>query len=154
MNLSISLSAIGSGVALGVVFALPAQPLLAQPYSIEQVVIANGGGTSAGGGYSLTGTIGQPEAGAIGGDVFSLVGGFWSAPTTLGAPRLSIGVEAGNSVIISWPSTATGFTLQQSTTLHPLDWRTAPEAVTDSGTNRSILVSPPAGPRFYRLFRP
>ncbi len=40
--------------------------------------IDGGGGTSSGGDFVLTGTIGQPDAGpaATGGD-FSMVGGFW-----------------------------------------------------------------------------
>ena len=48
-----------------------------------------GGGTSTGGGYTVTGTIGQPDAGTMGGGTFSLNGGFWgiiAAIQTPGAP--------------------------------------------------------------------
>ena len=39
----------------------------------------DGGGMmfSSGGGYSLGGTIGQPDAGAMSGGSYSLAGGFW-----------------------------------------------------------------------------
>lgn len=36
-----------------------------------------GGGSSRGSGYSLDGTIGQPEAGAMHGGSYTLAGGFW-----------------------------------------------------------------------------
>ena len=37
---------------------------------------------SAGGSFSLNGTIGQPDAGAMSGGNFSLAGGFWGASQT------------------------------------------------------------------------
>jgi len=36
-----------------------------------------GGGNSAGNGYSLNGTIGQPDAGTLSGGNYRLEGGFW-----------------------------------------------------------------------------
>jgi hypothetical protein len=41
------------------------------------VLIATGGGSSTGGVYSLSGTTGQPDAGAMSGGVYTLSGGFW-----------------------------------------------------------------------------
>lgn len=47
-------------------------------YEIAWFTIDFGGGQSAGGGYKLNGTIGQPEAGSPArGDGFTLSGGFW-----------------------------------------------------------------------------
>ncbi len=47
-------------------------------YSINWHTIDGGGGTSAGGDYSLVGTIGQPDAGTVmTSDSFNLTGGFW-----------------------------------------------------------------------------
>ena len=43
-------------------FYMPAQ---AQPYAITWWTVDGGGGTSSGGGYTLMGTIGQPEAGVM-----------------------------------------------------------------------------------------
>jgi hypothetical protein len=73
---------IGLIVLITLLIALPS---LAQPqsapaatYSIDWYTIDGGGGTSSsGGGYSLSGTIGQPDAGSMSGSGYSLVGGFW-----------------------------------------------------------------------------
>jgi hypothetical protein len=127
----------------------------AQNYSIDWHTIDGGGGTSAGGGYSISGTIGQPEAGAtLTGGSFSLTGGFWSIVQAPGAPLLTIYLTTGNRAVVSWPSPSTGFTLQQNGGLNPASWTTPSEAVTDNGTNKFIIVNPPTGNRFYRLFRP
>ena len=45
--------------------------------SIPWWTVDSGGGTSTGTGYSLSGTIGQADAGAMSGGNYSLAGGFW-----------------------------------------------------------------------------
>ena len=46
--------------------------------NISRWVVAGGGGQSAGGGYALNGTLGQPEAGPTLSDGdYTLSGGFW-----------------------------------------------------------------------------
>ncbi|MHC4559481.1 MAG: hypothetical protein ACYS80_19480 [Planctomycetota bacterium] len=47
------------------------------PYEITWYTIDGGGGTSTGGQYTLTGTIGQPDAGWSIGGIYELLGGFW-----------------------------------------------------------------------------
>jgi hypothetical protein len=47
-------------------------------YALDWWTIDSGGGTSQGGTYSLSGTIGQAEPGSLHGDVYSLAGGFWA----------------------------------------------------------------------------
>ncbi len=49
-------------------------------YDLTWNTIDGGGGTSAGGGFELSGTIGQPDASAANmtGDIFALTGGFWA----------------------------------------------------------------------------
>ncbi|HET7375510.1 MAG TPA: hypothetical protein VFK30_02315 [Anaerolineae bacterium] len=48
-------------------------------YSIDWYTIDGGGAlNSHGGSYSLGGSIGQPDAGALSGGAYELVGGFWS----------------------------------------------------------------------------
>ena len=84
---------------------LLAQPKLhAQSYTIDWYKIAGGGGTSTGGTYQVSGTIGQPDAsGAMTGGSYTLTGGFWSLISvvqTAGLPSLTI-TRAGNSVIVS-----------------------------------------------------
>lgn len=45
---------------------------------ISWYTIDGGGGTSTGGGYSISGTIGQPDAGVVlTGGMFEINGGFW-----------------------------------------------------------------------------
>jgi len=46
-------------------------------YSISWHTIDGGGGTSSGGPYTLTGTIGQPDAAWSSGGDYELLGGFW-----------------------------------------------------------------------------
>lgn len=46
-------------------------------YQIVWSTVDGGGGTSAGGQYSLTGTIGQPDAGSSAGGSYEMLGGFW-----------------------------------------------------------------------------
>jgi len=49
----------------------------AQPFSIDWYTIDGGGGTSSGGSFVLSGTIGQPDAGVLSGGAFTVYGGFW-----------------------------------------------------------------------------
>jgi hypothetical protein len=65
------------GICVLVLIACVAAPASAQ-YSIPWSTI-DGGGTSAavGGAYSVSGTIGQPDAGRLNGGSYSLIGGFW-----------------------------------------------------------------------------
>ena len=130
----------------------------AQNFNIDWFTTDGGGGTSTGGAFSLSGTIGQPDANplALTGGHFSLVGGFWSlfAVPTPGAPLLTIRLTTTNTAVVSWPSPSTGFILQQNADLDTTNWVAAPQAVTDNGTSRFINVNPPTGNRFYRLFKP
>jgi hypothetical protein len=131
----------------------------AQSYSIDWYKVAGGGGTSTNGQYSLSGTIGQPDAsGAMTGGNYSLTGGFWSLISVLqtpGVPNLTI-TQVGNSVIISWPNTGS-YTLQQNSNLAvSADWATNGYPVTTNspaGTN-SITITPPVGSLFFRLSNP
>jgi hypothetical protein len=127
--------------------------LHAQSYSIDWYKIAGGGGTSAGGVYSLSGTIGQPDAsGAMSGGGYSVTGGFWSlinVVQTPGAPLLTI-TYAGNQAIISWPVSVTGYTLQTNNNPATGNWGNyAGPVVNNSATN-----APPKGNLFFRLTHP
>src|ERR1017187_7386184 len=103
----------------GLLLALP--KLHAQSYAIDWYKVAGGGGTSTGSVYSVSGTIGQPDASAnnaMSGGNYSLTGGFWSLISvvqTAGLPNMTI-THSGNSVIVSWPDTGS-YTLQQNSNL-------------------------------------
>jgi hypothetical protein len=65
---------------LGVALALLAGTLSAAPsgtFSIDWWTADGGGGTSSGGDFTLSGTAGQADAGALSGGGLSLQGGFW-----------------------------------------------------------------------------
>ena len=126
----------------------------AQTYDISWFSIDGGGGTSSGGTYSVTGTIGQPDAGVLSGGNYTIVGGFWSAiaavPVSPGSPQLSVSVS-GQNVTISWPSSSTGFTLQETASLNSPNWQAVPQTVNTNGATLSITLTAPAGTMFYRL---
>ena len=50
-----------------------------QAYTMNWWTVDGGGGTfsTGGNGYSLGGTVGQPDAGVLGNDGYTLSGGFW-----------------------------------------------------------------------------
>jgi hypothetical protein len=144
---------------LFVITALFAVKALAQSYSVDWFTIDGGGGTSTGGVYAVSGTLGQPDAGAtMSGGNYSLTGGFWSLLSvvqTPGAPRLSITLTTTNTAMVWWPSPSTGFTLQQNTNgLGTVNWSNVVTSPTDNGTIKYVIVNPPTGHRFYRLHKP
>src|ERR1035441_5551477 len=136
-------------------------PASAQNYSIGWSKIARGGCMSTNTvGYSLSCTVGQPDAsGPLTDGSYSLTGGFWAlyAVQTPGAPGLSIKLTTTNTAMVYWPSPSVGFNLQLNTSVAPANkgnWVTPPQSVTDNGTIRYIIVNPPVGAGFYRLKSP
>jgi hypothetical protein len=129
----------------------------AQSYSIDWYKIAGGGGTSTGGVYSVSGTIGQHDAGGpMTGGNYSLTGGFWaliSVVQTAGLPNLAITFVAPNSVKVSWPDTGS-YTLQQNNNLAGGSWTTSGYTITTSNGTNSITITPPTGNLFFRLSNP
>ena len=132
-------------------------PLLAQ-YAIDWHTIDGGGGTSTGGVYSVSVTIGQSDSGAMSGGNFTLQGGFWgiiAAVQTPGAPSLSIFRTTTNTVAVTWPSPSTGWALQQNTnSVSSVNWSNITSGIQDDGMAKTFVVNPPAGNRFYRLRSP
>jgi len=127
----------------------------AQNFTIDWFTIDGGGGTSTGGIYSVSGTIGQPDAGGpMTGGNYSLTGGFWSlfAVQSPGAPLLSI-ERIGSDVRIFWPKPSTGFVLDQSLNVTGT-WSQISFPYTTNTTDISITVPSPAGNKFYRLRSP
>lgn len=152
---SADLSAHSRTWRLGLAFLawlLLAGAALAQSYSIDWSKVAGGGGTSTGGVYAVSGTIGQPEAsGPLTNGQFAVTGGFWALPVAIQtpeAPVLSITAAAPGQVRISWTPPTPGFTLQATDSLAPTNWGAAP-----SGTNNPAMVPASAAARFYRLMK-
>lgn len=124
----------------------------AQSYSIDWFTIDGGGGTSSGGNYTLSGTIGQPDVGSLNGGNYSLQGGFWPGvlvvPSTGEAPTMLIQF-AGGSVTISWTPVTPGFALEVNDSVLPVSWNPAP-----SGGTNPVTLTVGAGAKFYRLKKP
>ena len=141
-----------AGVCLISLLLFSAALAHAQNYSIDWFTIDGGGGTSTGGVYSVSGTIGQPDAGTLSGGSYTLAGGFWgivSAVQMPGAPLLSI-ERIGGAVRVFWPKPSTGFVLDQSLTVTGA-WSQVSFPYTTNTTDISITVPSAAGNKFYRL---
>ena len=127
-------------------------------YTIDWFTVDGGGGTSTGGVYSVSGTIGQPDVGKMRGGSFAIEGGFWgllAAVQIPGAPLLSIFRTSTNTVAVAWPSPATDWILQQNTTsVSSVNWSNVTATIQDDGTSKTLIVNPPTGNRFYRLWKP
>ena len=138
------------------VLALTFSSAHAQQYSIDWYKIAGGGGTSTGGTYQVSGTIGQPDAsGAMTGGNYSLTGCFWSliaVVQTSGAPTLYI-THSGNTVTIYWQNVSDWSLQQNSNLAASAGWSASSSVTTTNGTNYLNLTSP-TGNLFFRLRNP
>ncbi len=140
-------------ILLGLMLWLAPLALSAQSYSIDWSKIAGGGGTSTGGVYTVSGTIGQHDAGGpLTNGVYSLTGGYWALPIavqTTNAPTLAIIPAAPGWATISWTPPTPGFVLQETTSLSPSNWTNSP-----SSTTNPIPVHAVPPSKFYRLNKP
>ena len=126
-------------------------------YSIDWSTLDGGGGTSTGGVYSLTGTIGQPDAGTMSGGNFTLAGGFWgliAAVQTPGAPYLWVALTPTNTVAVWWALSENRWQLQATTNLLTTGSAWTEYAYQTNGATCYRIESPPGGNRFYRLYKP
>jgi hypothetical protein len=65
------------------------------------------------------------------------------------SPTLSVSLSAGN-VLITWPASAAGFVLQETSAL-PDGWTSSTAAVTVQGSLNAVSIPPTAKVKFYRL---
>ena len=68
-------------------------------------------------------------------------------------PTLTIAISGG-SVVLSWPTNAVGYNLQQTAALNPAIWTNYIGSVTTSGTNKTVTLTTPSGSMFFRLSNP
>jgi hypothetical protein len=132
---------------------------LAQNYSVDWFKISGGGGTSTNGQFSLSGTIGQPDAtanAALTGGNFSVTGGYWAlinVVQTPGAPTLYIS-RSTNSVTVYWQNVVGWNLIQNGNLATPVaSWNASSSPTLANGTNYLTLVNP-AGNLFFRLKNP
>jgi hypothetical protein len=141
-------------VAMSLWPLLLASQALGQSYSIDWFTVDGGGGTSTGGVYSVSGTIGQPDVDKTSGGNYTLEGGFWgvvAAVQVTGSPVLSIRSSAGNAVVVVWPYPSTGFGLQQNANAGTTNWLSATNVPVHVGNEWQVTVPLSASNRFYRL---
>lgn len=60
----------------------------------------------------------------------------------------------GSDLVLSWPITASGYSLQQNPDLDLTHWTDYAGPVTDNGTNRTVTFANPGGAMFFRLYSP
>jgi len=122
-------------------------------YSVDWFTVDGGGGTSTGGVYSVSGTIGQPDASVttMSSGSYSVTGGFWAiyAVQTPGAPTLTIAPAGAGQATISWTPASTNWVLQENLNLTTTNWVNSP-----SGWTNPIVVPATLPQKFYRLNKP
>src|SRR4051794_24113170 len=126
----------------------------AQNYDLSWFKIAGGGGTSTGGTYSVSGTIGQADAGHMSGGNYSLDGGFWSLLAVVQNPRAPLLTlpRANTNAVLSWVAPSPVFILQQNADVNlPNGWSAVGVGVVVTNGQNTVTVPANLSRRFYRL---
>lgn len=137
----------------GISVAAQSQPR----YSLALSRMAGGGGTSANGRYSLSGTIGQYDAsGPMIGGAFTLNGGLWApfSVQTIGTPLLRIFRTGPNTAVVAWPASSTAWTLEQCSNPAAPNWSPAGGTLNVVGNENQVSFPSTTGNRFFRLAHP
>ena len=143
---------------LGILSLLLFAPTARGQFTIDWFTVDGGGVMNASGGtFTLSGTIGQPDAGgAMSGGNYSVTGGFWAliqVVQTPGAPTLYIG-GSGSTVTVYWQNVSGWSLIQNGNLTTPVaSWSANNTATLTGGTNYLTLTNPP-GNLFYRLTHP
>jgi hypothetical protein len=131
----------------------------AQNYSVDWFSVDGGGGTSTGGVYGVSGTIGQADAGNLAGGNYIATGGFWSLIRQDQLRRtIKLKRQSGN-LVLSWPADASEVVVQSATSLAPTaDWSKFEGTPIRVGDEFELIVgpanTPPSPIRFFRLYLP
>jgi Immunoglobulin domain len=83
------------------------------------------------------------------------VGVNWASvtpPAVIAQPKLAVALS-GASTILSWPTNATGFSLQSSPTIAPTSWSAVANSVVVNGTNNTVTANSATGSMFFRLIK-
>jgi hypothetical protein len=132
-------------LALGYLLVLASGLTALGQHALDWFTLDGGGGTSTGGVYAVTGSIGQPDAGGMNGGQFTLSGGFWPG-LIVPPPSLFIQVS-GDSVVIAWSPVTLDFELEETADLAGAVWTAAP-------AGNPVTISITGTAKFYRLRKP
>ncbi len=129
-------TSVGDPIPLIDLAAIPALQNLVGPATVTFRLYAWGNASTADSNTVALGRVAGP----------SLRGTVIVAPV---APSLAIELVGGN-VRVSWPTSATGFTLKSTTSLAPAVWGDAGGTLTVEG-NQNVVTLPATGTQFFRL---
>lgn len=159
------IAAVWLAFGFGVYFGSTASAATTSGFEIPWWTVDGGGGVSSGGGFQVTGTIGQPDAASpLAGGCWSVDPGFWgeyAVIATPGAPALRIRLLNASTVRVSFNPGCGDWVLQRAAALNAEPPRTI---WTDDDLGNLIAVGdelvhdfhiPSWGPRlFFRLRKP
>ncbi len=144
-----------------IILLLTSSLLHADPrFVLKKTVIPGGGSTLTSPRFTLTGTIGQPEASPrlVSTDGrFTLAPGFWGDYSVVQQPNLpllTIRRGATGFFVLAWPIDTANATLEQSLDLTPSSWTTVTTRVIDTATEHTVTVPINAPKKFFRLSVP
>ena len=124
-------------------------------FDLSWSTLGGGGGVSSNGRFTMSGTVGQPDAGSLSGGAFKIEGGFWSGITvdeTTAGPVLKIRLTRGGQAILSWPLSAQDYTLEEAAgAVPPIRWTRATQTVVDTSTEHTVTVPAAGVIQCYRL---
>ena len=75
-------------------------------------------------------------------------------PMPVTAPPISGSMTNANNLVLSWPSTATGFVLQQNGNLNGTNWTIYGGPITTNGDTINVSIPTSSGNNFFRLKYP
>jgi len=122
----------------------------AQDFTLNWLTMDGGGGTSRGGAYTISGTIGQFDAGPSSGGPFVIHGGFWLPDPPACACSLTQ-LRDKDHIILSWSDCCAGCVLESCTDLRGREGTTEWTPVAPAPTGNSYTISMHEPRRFFRL---
>lgn len=108
-------------VALGLFLVVSTVLAETLGFDLSWFTVDGGGGSSSGGPYALSGTIGQADAGTMSGGSYGLTGGFWSET----AVQLPTATPTGTTMPTATPTATPTSTRTPTVTLTPTPTGTA-----------------------------
>jgi len=137
----------------------PALAGAAESLSIDWYTVDGGGGSTSAGDFTLSGTVGQPDAGALiaSGYDFAVFGGYWGQfgdviPVPPERPVLSISFAGPNSLLLFWPASQAGY-LVQKRLADAQSWNdlTTTPVVVGNEYQVALSFTPADAPTYFRL---
>ena len=127
---------------------------LASDTALKASYISSGGGTSSGGTYTMSGTVGQPVTLISSNGQYRLEPGFWAMMSVISTPEgPAIAFQrTGNQVVFTWSEPPGTYVLQKATTLgNAADWQNVSQTPVQVGEQNALSLELAPGNQFFRL---